>query len=273
MGILKKIKLPIIPSAKKIENFFLNLGLSDLVEKSKTRDLNVNELIYKGIYKPELIDLYRLYKFVELNKRTTILEFGSGWSTLIFSLAMIQNKNKYTNQIKNLRRNDPFKIFIVENEKKYLETSKKRILKYFKKINKTSFLKKNVKFNYSECKMKVFNGKICTEYLNLPLCNPDFIYLDGPDQFNIKGKINGISTSHPDMMPMVSDLLKIEFFLTPGTIIVTDGRGANAQFLQKNFQREWLYLYDKNFDQHIFYLNAPSLGKYNDKQIKFYKQN
>ena len=94
MEIFKKIKLPIIPSSKKIENFFLNLVLSDLVEKSKTRDLNVNELIYKGIYKPELIDLYRFYKFIELNKRTTILEFGSGWSTLIFSLAIFLQVDK-----------------------------------------------------------------------------------------------------------------------------------------------------------------------------------
>ena len=35
-------------------------------------------------YFPNLNDLYRLYQFVIINKRTTILEFGSGWSTLIF---------------------------------------------------------------------------------------------------------------------------------------------------------------------------------------------
>ena len=34
--------------------------------------------------------------------------------------------------------------------------------------------------------MSTFNNRICTQYKNLPLCNPDFIYLDGPDQFNIK---------------------------------------------------------------------------------------
>ena len=31
-----------------------------------------------------------------------------------------------------------------------------------------------------------FNGRIATEYLNLPKCSPDFIYLDAPDQFKIK---------------------------------------------------------------------------------------
>ena len=36
-------------------------------------------------YIPELTDLYYLYQYVVINKRTTVFEFGSGWSTLIFS--------------------------------------------------------------------------------------------------------------------------------------------------------------------------------------------
>ena len=42
--------------------------------------------------------------------------------------------------------------------------------------------------------MTTFNDLIYTKYKRLPLCNPDFIYLDGPDQFNIKN-VNGISTN------------------------------------------------------------------------------
>ena len=60
--------------------------------------------------------------------------------------------------------------------------------------------------------MTTFNGRICTEYKKLPLCNPDFIYLDGPDQFNVKGNVNGINTGHKDLMPMICDILKIENF-------------------------------------------------------------
>ena len=70
--------------------------------------------------------------------------------------------------------------------------------------------------------MTTFNNRICTQYKKLPLCNPDFIYLDGPGQFIVKN-INGISTIHKDMMPMVSDILKFEYFYTPGTIIVCMG--------------------------------------------------
>ena len=120
--------------------------------------------------------------------------------------------------------------------------------------------------------MTLFNNKICTQYKKLPLCNPDFIYLDGPDQFNIKKDINGISTRHKDMMPMVSDILKFEYFYTPGTIIVCDGRSANAKFLKDNLKRKWKYQNDYKNDQHIFCLHDPILGKYNKLQLEFYKK-
>ena len=39
------------------------------------------------------------------------------------------------------------------------------------------------------------------------------------------------------MMPMVSDIRKVRTFLYSCTIIVCDGRAANAKFLRDNFQR------------------------------------
>ena len=65
---------------------------------------------------------------------------------------------------------------------------------------------------------------------------------------------------------------KFENFLTPGTIIVSDGRTANCEFLLNNFKRQWIHHFDRKFDQHIFYLNSDSLGKYNKLQLKFYHQ-
>ena len=120
--------------------------------------------------------------------------------------------------------------------------------------------------------MTTFKDRICTQYKKLPLCNPDFIYLDGPDQFNVKKKINNISTAHLDLMPMSCDILKFEYFYTPGTIIVCDGRAANAKFLKDNLKRKWKYANDKKKDQHIFYLIDPVLGKYNKKQLEFYNK-
>ena len=76
--------------------------------------------------------------------------------------------------------------------------------------------------------------------------------------------------NHPDRMPMSSDLLKIENFLVPGTIILMDGRTSNARFLYNNFKRKWIYKHDKINDQNIFILNERPLGKHNQFQLKYY---
>jgi hypothetical protein len=264
------VKLPSLRSKKFIENFFINKDLKLLVQLSKEQKPNVNQMVVDEPYIPELDDLYRLYQFVLINKRTTILEFGSGWSTLIFSLALKELRDKFYNKVKLLRRNNPFELFVIENEKKYLNITKNRINKFNKYLN----IKNPIRINYnlSDVEMTLFNNKICTQYKKLPLCNPDFIYLDGPDQFNVKKDINGISTRHKDMMPMVCDILKFEYFYTPGTVIVCDGRSANAKFLKDNFKRKWKYQNDYKNDQHIFCLQDPILGKYNKLQIEFYQK-
>jgi hypothetical protein len=264
---MKKI---LYKSKKFYENFFIKKGLKSLVDLSKKKDPYVNDMVRDEIYKPELDDLYNLYQYVLINKRTTILEFGSGWSTLIFSLALCELSNKYFSEVKQLRRNNPFELFVIENEKKYLNITKNRIVKF----NKLLKIKKSIKINYflSDVEMTTFEDKICTQYKKLPLCNPDFIYLDGPDQFKTKKDVNGISTRHKDMMPMVCDILKFEYFYTPGTIIVCDGRGSNAKFLKDYLKRKWKYIYDKKNDQHLFKLVDPVLGKHNLNQLKFYNK-
>ncbi len=239
-----------------------------LKEYSKTerKEIDPNSMLQKKTYKPQIKDLLRLYEFILLNKRTTVLEFGTGWSTLIISLALNNLKKKYSSEIKNLRRSDPFEVFPVDNEKKFLQISKDRINNFYKKKGE----KKNTNFLFSDCNVSSYNGKFCIEYEKIPLCNPDFIYIDGPDIFNIKGKIKNFCFGHQDIMPIICDILKIEYFLIPGTIILMDGRTANAQFLSQNFQRKWIHYYDKKNDQNILYLDAPSLGKLNDRLLKFY---
>jgi hypothetical protein len=265
-----KIKIPAAKNKVFIENFFIKKGLKILVELSKKKKPTVNQMVVNEPYIPELNDLYRLYQFIVLNKRTTVMEFGSGWSSLIFNLSLQELKKKFSTKIIKLRRNNPFELFVLENEKKYLNISRKRINKF----NKYLKIQNPVKINYcySDVEMTLFNNKIATQYKKLPLCNPDFIYLDGPGQFSVKKNINGISTRHKDMMPMVCDILKFEYFFTPGSIIVCDGRAANAKFLKDNFKRKWKYVDDKKNDQHIFWLDDPILGEYNKLQIDFYNK-
>ena len=248
-----------------IKQYFVDQGLGFIVQESGGGEPGVNDkLTLETPYKPNLSDLYRLHRFVIDNKRTTVMEFGVGWSTLVLAHAVSLNKVKYSESIANLRRNNPFEVHSVDSEQEFMKVAAERL---------PSNLKPFVTFTHSPIRMTSFQGRYATEYHHLPLVNPDFIYLDGPDQFNLSNDINGFSTAHKDMMPMACDILKFEHFLTPGTIIVVDGRAANARFLKANMQRNWDYSYSADVDQHIFLLNEEPLGKYNRQQLDFYRGN
>ena len=209
---------------------------------------------------PEIDDLCRLHYLVCMRKVTTILEFGVGKSTLIFNHAMEKNHQNFGHQIKNnnmIRRSNKFECHTIDDQLKWIRNVKKK--------NKI----KKVYFHHSSVKMSLFNGHKCTLYDELPTISPDFIYLDGPARFSAKGKINGWTTNFPDGVPMSADILTIEHFLMPGTLIVTDGRTANARFLKSNLQRDWIYCHDESFDQHFFELSEKPLGIYNKKQLEF----
>lgn len=133
-------------------------------------------------------------------------------------------------------------------------------------------LKSTATFHQKSIHMGVFNDRVCTYYESTPLVSPDFVYVDGPNIFNVKSEISGWSTRHKDMMPMIGDLLRIEHYLTPGTIIVFDGRAANARFFSSNVQRGWGYQYDLEYDQHVFILQEEPLGVFNKAQLDFYQR-
>lgn len=252
-----KIKYPQKISSSELELYFLDLGFEELVEASKEKPRTINQMNMENPYPPELEDLYRLHQYILLNNRTTILEFGCGWSSLVMADSLSSNKDKLGDSI--LRRGNPFELHILDNEKEYLEIAVSRIKS------------DNVYTHFSELETYEYQGKLTTRYQTLPFINPDFIYLDGPDQFNVNGTIRGLSTAHVDFMPMSSDILLFEHFMLPGSIIVVDGRTANARFLRANLQRSWDYQHLVDFDQHIFLLAEDSLGKVNSGILDFYE--
>ena len=269
MNIKNKLKIPPKKNIFQIKKYFKDYNIlhffKDPIFEKKRHIKKLLNLKSIETYSPELYDLYFLHAFIILNKRLTIMEFGSGWSSLVMAHALMINKQKFSKDTDNLRKKNIFELHSIENEKKYLKISKLRTLKYLKDF------KKNINSHFSNCKMTIFNGRFCTEYEKLPLINPDLIYLDGPDQFKVNNRINNFTINHEDMMPMVSDILKIENFLIPGTAIIVDGRNANCSFLKNNFQRKWIF---KNFiddDRTLIYLNDDSLGRINNQLLKFYK--
>ncbi len=263
--IKKNILFPKKINSAQVKKYFIDLKLTELVRLSEINSKNINQLKSKVAYRPDLNDLYRLHQFILLNKRLTCLEIGCGWSSIIINHALKLNKIKYLSETIDLRKVNKFELHILDNEKKYLNLTRKNLKKYFDK--------KNLPFTYySQCNMVLFNNQLATEFNNLPMINPDFIYLDGPDQFNIKNKLFGIDTGHIDLMPMSCDILKFENFLIPQTIIIIDGRTANARFLKNNFKRNWSYFYDDKNDQNIFVLDEKPFGIVSKKQINFYKK-
>lgn len=263
-NIFKKIKLPKKKSFEEMQLFFKQRKINISKNYKYSRE---NVKVDNKTYGPEIEDLYRLYNLVFLNKRTTVLEFGTGWSSLVLARALRDLKKKYDPKISKLRRKNLFELFVIDDVKKYINFSKIRIKKH-KDLEEIK-----IHWRYSPIIMENYNGQVSTTYKKLHLCNPDFIYIDGPDLFSkIKNKIQNFSNQHEDMMPMINDVLKFENFLIPGTIIVTDGRAANAYFLKNNFKRNWLYYFDTKHDQHFFYLDDKPFGQINKNMIKFYKK-
>ena len=212
-------------------------------------------------YSPEWDDMVHLHRLVRARKVTTVLEFGCGYSTVVLADALAKNEKEFSSFVSaNLRRSNAFEIHSVDDMGDYIKITQDRL---------PTELKKRVFLKHSQIKMTTFNDRICTEYDELPNITPDFIFLDAPSQFNVKGEISGISTRHADRLPMTCDLLKIEHFLLPGTLILVDGRTANARFLRANFQRNWIYEHDVASDTHTFEVRETPLGRFNKAQIEF----
>ena len=243
----------------KLENLIGKKFLKNNFEKNTIdepfHNVNPNN---KEPFSPEFDDLIRLHFLIKSRKATTVLEYGVGYSSVIMADAILQNSLDST--FPNLRCSNLFELHSIDTSEEYISVTKKIIPKHLSSI---------INLHFSDITMSEFNGRICTLFDSHPNLSPDIIYVDGPDQFSPVGDIRGISTRHPDRMPMVADILSMEHFLCPGTLIVFDGRTANARFVKSNLQRNWSYLYVEEFDQHFFELLEPPLGEHNKKKINY----
>jgi len=203
-----------------------------------------------------------LKKLILEKKRLRVLEFGTGISTLVIAKSLSINKLKFINKTKYFREENYISCSI-DNNKKFLNISKKNI--NILKLNKIC------KLLFVNLKMEIYNGIISSSCSILPNINPDLILLDGPDQKLIKGKSNNINFADKSFTPIQNDILKMEAFLIPGTIILIDGRTNNAHYFRKKLYRNWSYRYVKYLDQHIFELKDSPIGDYNKKVLNFYK--
>jgi hypothetical protein len=241
-------------------NDFLNSFTNDeLVSASKAQREN-------QLDPPEFSDLYFLYKTTRESYAVSILEFGSGYSTLIFAIALYQNYLQFGQEyLKKCTHPNAFQLLTVDASPYFLETSIKRIPEEIQKF---------VIAHSSEVELFEFGGaggQIANRWTDLPNFSPDLIYIDGPDPEQIPTEIKGYKYNNFSL-PMSADVLQREFFFWNGTQIIMDGRGANAEFLRRNLKRDWHYLKDSYNDRHIFRLNSEPWGYFANQHSDFKRQ-
>lgn len=215
----------------------------------------------KDAYLPELNDLARIHYLITKFKCIKVLEFGVGYSSTIIADALSINSKKFSKEVKKLRTDGIFKLYSVDSSEEWIDLTYKNFPNHLKQFSEMCF---------SLCKTTLVNNKITTQYVKLPNIRPDFIYIDGPSQWDgITESINGVDTKNIERMPVSSDIIIIEYFLTPGTIIYIDGRTTNARFLKNNLQRNWTYHHFIDEDVHVFFLDETPLGKHNENHLNF----
>ena len=90
-----KIKISKNRSLSYIKKYFKSFKLDELSRHHFDHyKMGVNDVFSSKYYPADLRLLYRLHQIIILNKRTTITEMGSGWSSLVFSSALIENKKR-----------------------------------------------------------------------------------------------------------------------------------------------------------------------------------
>ena len=192
--------------------------------------IDLPELFYneKPALAPQVDDLKRLYGLIRGLGSGRILEFGCGYSTFVIAEAIKRNKEKFD---KTNPRN-----YVVDTNEDWINHVSEKL--------KECGLAENTIFIKSKCNAGLFESQLCNYYDNLPNIVPDFIYLDGPDPFQIEGSMCGLgfqSLLSFRREPMNADILLIEPFFFPNTFILIDGRFLNARFLKTNLKRNWNY--------------------------------
>jgi hypothetical protein len=267
--LLSKYSLSSFHNSREVNQYCEDFGLKKLCTeleadriKSKSGDLERSVIAFDDKpFEPEYDDLCRLHYLALQRKFINVLEFGSGFSTVIIADALRLLTDHFHSWTKiNVRCQNLFHVFAVEEEQRFLEITQKRLggkLTQFATVTRSS-----VEFI-------TFDNRFATVYSKLPNISPDFIYLDGPSQFGTTAELNGFSFNSPARMPMSADILRFEFFLEPGTLILVDGRTQNARFLKAYLKRNWVYLHDPVGDIHYFELQENALGPYNKRKMDF----
>jgi hypothetical protein len=257
-----------INSIKVARNYLNSVGLLEILQvygTSSKKDVAsvINPVPLSDPISIDFVDLARLHSLITTRKCLNVLELGSGFSSLVIAHALKMNSDCSNGLLpKSLRRENPWHLDSIDESKAWLEITMSRI---------PANLAPYVTFHFRSVSLATFCDRPVTYYRDIPNHPYDLIYVDGPSQYS-HGESDwlGFSTHDPGRMPMSADVLRIEHFLQPGTLVLFDGRSANAGFFEMNAQKKWRKIRSRFHDQTIFIDESDVLGKYNKEFLRYW---
>jgi hypothetical protein len=208
-------------------------------------------------YGPELDDLHHLYALARRTAAVSVMEFGSGWSTLVLALAVHENALSFGDTY-DVRHPNPFQLLSVDVSAEYSARSLDRL---------PPELRARVVAQVTDARLVEYGGRWASLFDDLPPFVADLIYLDGPEPGQVRGDVDGFTLSDPHGLPVAADLLRLEPMLWPETTVVIDGRTANGRFLRDNLQRRWDHLRDPFGDRTTLFLDETPYGEISARHI------
>jgi hypothetical protein len=256
-------------SPKKVVDLFsssggLEIAKSYLVSEGILDTLLKIEARSTGRLPPDYRDLARLHLVNRKRKVFTILEFGVGYSTLVMADALKKNEQDWK-LIKNkpaIRNSSLFELHTLDTELEWINMAL---------FDLPPELRKYVISHHSNVELGKFNGRDCHFYGKIPDVVPDLVYLDGPDPRAVilPGNEARISGWGVDRVVIAADILQMESWLLPGTMVIVDGRTSNVRFLKHHFYRQWEVASNWNGDITAFELQEFPLGNINLDTLQY----
>jgi predicted O-methyltransferase YrrM len=154
----------------------------------------------RGALAPDYTDLWFLYREVRRRRPTTLLEFGSGCSTVVLAFALYQNREGH--------------LWSLDADAEWARATEAALPEALRSLATV------VHAPVHEDDRDVQGWS----YRPLPNVDPDFVYLDGPALTRER--------------KVAFDVLDLESRLQPGCLVVVDGRGENVRYLEARLTRK-----------------------------------
>lgn len=164
-------------------------------------------------------DLCNLHRHVLRRKPRVILEFGTGFSTIVMAHALAQNGSG--------------RLYGIDSSEHWIKNLQAKI---------PVDLAHYIDLRFSATSIGVHNGELCHYYDFLPNIVPDFIYLDAPASTDVSGSVRGLTFQPEDegvRQQIAADILLYESTLRRGATILVDSRYNNVHFLKRNLKRRY----------------------------------